>query len=322
MPSTGNAIASSACGGTEHVQQRQIVLRRRHGQQRVLAERSVVDQRRVVARDDELANFRLEARGPVVGLDGMPAPRIRVQVVHDVSAAHDQHACIPQRTQALADLIVKLRRARFVDAQLYDRYIRVRKDMAQHGPRAVIETPARRRGRRRAARAAAAPHLREWDRLAPDTGRRTSRSGGSATPATVVPTRSRRRGAVNDFPRTLIGRRPVSNSYRRTPRAYTSSARVDRRVACCLPGAHVGSSVPITCPCAVGRASAGVRPGHPGDAEVENLRLPLGLRPARSLASRSRWGCCGLAGPRPRRRRRRRTRPGRGCSVPPRPSAY
>ena len=73
----------------------------------------------------------------------MPAPSVSVQVVHDVAAADDQHAGVAQRPQPLADLIVKLRRARFVDAQLYDRYVRIRENMAQHGPRAVIQAPAR-----------------------------------------------------------------------------------------------------------------------------------------------------------------------------------
>ena len=72
----------------------------------------------------------------------MPAPRVRVQVVHDVAAADDQHAGVAQRPQALPDLVVKMRRARLVDAELYDRYIGFRKNMAEHRPRPVIETPA------------------------------------------------------------------------------------------------------------------------------------------------------------------------------------
>ena len=142
MPSTGNAIGSFPKQQHRARTAMEIVLRRRHGKQRVFAERSVVDQRCVLARLDEVANSRLEAHCPVVRLDGMPAPCIRVQVVHDVSAAYDQHAGVAQRTQPLADFMVKVRRSRFVDAQLYDRYIRVRKDVAQHGPGAVIESPA------------------------------------------------------------------------------------------------------------------------------------------------------------------------------------
>jgi hypothetical protein len=67
----------------------------------------------VILCNDELANLLLEARSPVIGLDGVPAPGICVQVVHDVSAADDQHARIAQQPH-----------------------------VAQHGPRAVIEAPA------------------------------------------------------------------------------------------------------------------------------------------------------------------------------------
>src|SRR5688500_10277474 len=73
--------------GTEHVQQRQVVVGRRNRPQRVLAERTVIDERRVLAFDEEIARDGLEAYGPIVGLDALPTPRVGMQVVHEIAAA-------------------------------------------------------------------------------------------------------------------------------------------------------------------------------------------------------------------------------------------
>src|SRR6185436_6882833 len=51
-------------------------------------------------------------------------------------------AGVAQWPQLLTDLVMKVRRARFVDAQLYDRNVGFWKNVAQHRPGAVIESPA------------------------------------------------------------------------------------------------------------------------------------------------------------------------------------
>jgi hypothetical protein len=52
-----------------------------------LPERDVVDERRVLAFDDQIARDALETHGPIVRLDGMATPSVGVQVVDDIAAA-------------------------------------------------------------------------------------------------------------------------------------------------------------------------------------------------------------------------------------------
>jgi hypothetical protein len=94
------------------------MFRRGHREQRILPERRVVDQRCVLARLDEVADSRFEAYRPIVRIDRVLAPGVRMQVVHDVTAPGDQHAGVAQRPQPLADFVMKVRCACLVDAEL------------------------------------------------------------------------------------------------------------------------------------------------------------------------------------------------------------
>ena len=71
----------------------------------------------------------------------MPTPSIGMKIVHEVAAADDQHAFIPQRRKLLADLKMKRRGLGLVDAELYNGNIGGGINMPQHGPCAVIESP-------------------------------------------------------------------------------------------------------------------------------------------------------------------------------------
>lgn len=59
----------------------------------------VVDQRLVIAGARALCCLRLEAYGPVVGLDHLSCPGVRVQVVDEIAAAHDQHTAFARRCE-------------------------------------------------------------------------------------------------------------------------------------------------------------------------------------------------------------------------------
>jgi hypothetical protein len=65
-----------------------------------------------------------------------------MQIVHDVAAADDENALLPEGRKALADFVVERGWLSLVDAELHYRNIGVRIHMAQHRPRAVVESPA------------------------------------------------------------------------------------------------------------------------------------------------------------------------------------
>src|SRR5882672_1034019 len=71
----------------------------------------------------------------------MTAPGIRMQVMNDVPAANQQHTFIAQRRQPFSDFAMKVRRLSFVDAQLHYRNISLRKNVTEHGPGSVVESP-------------------------------------------------------------------------------------------------------------------------------------------------------------------------------------
>ena len=71
----------------------------------------------------------------------MPSPRVGVQIVNEVAAAHDEDAFVAQRRETLADVVVKIRRLHFVDAELHHWNSGVGHHMTEHRPRPVIESP-------------------------------------------------------------------------------------------------------------------------------------------------------------------------------------
>ena len=113
------------------------------GETRILAQGGVVDERGVVTGRQTLAELRLKAHGPVVRLLGALTPGVRAQVVHHVPAAEYQDALGAQRAQTCAELVMEAGRFACVDAQLHDRHLRLRIQVAQHRPAAVIQAPAR-----------------------------------------------------------------------------------------------------------------------------------------------------------------------------------
>src|SRR6185312_5238995 len=126
---------------SEHVKQRQIMLRSRNRERGIPAPRRKVGGRRVLASHDELACSCFETHSPFVRLGGVSTPRIRVEVVYNVAAAHDQNVLMAQRAQPPSDVVMKSGWLRFIDAELYHRYVRRGERVAQHGPRSMIETP-------------------------------------------------------------------------------------------------------------------------------------------------------------------------------------
>ena len=81
----------------------------------------VADTLRVIRRSEELqraGHMGVECLGPVVAGAVGPLGTHDAQVVHDVAAAHDQHAALAQRTQGAADGVVLGQRPAVVHAEL------------------------------------------------------------------------------------------------------------------------------------------------------------------------------------------------------------
>src|SRR5438093_6039148 len=125
----------------EDVEEGEVVIGSGDGKHGVAAELFVSDQRGIVASKHQLAGALLESQRPVERLDRMSSPGEGVQVMHDVPAANEENILLAQCAQPLAGLVVKLRRLRLVDAELYDWNVRLRKDVTENRPRSVIEAP-------------------------------------------------------------------------------------------------------------------------------------------------------------------------------------
>jgi hypothetical protein len=82
--------------GAEHVEQRQVMLGSWHGKERVISEGLVIDEPRMLTPRDQLARVRFEPGCPVIRFCGMTTPRVCVQVVDNIAAAHQQNTRLPQ----------------------------------------------------------------------------------------------------------------------------------------------------------------------------------------------------------------------------------
>src|SRR6266850_1544690 len=110
-------------------------------EQRVATQMLVTDERSVVTFQQKFTREFLKPYGPIKRFNLMLAPGIRVQVVNDVSAADDENALIAQRFEVFRQLVMKLGRPRFINAELYDGNICLRENVTQHGPRSMIKSP-------------------------------------------------------------------------------------------------------------------------------------------------------------------------------------
>ena len=97
-----------------------------------MAERFVVDQRLVVAGRQHVARPRFESHRPVERFDRMASPRVRMQVVNEIAAAHHQHAFVAQRRETRSGVVMKSRRLRVIDAELHNRNVGVWKKMTEN----------------------------------------------------------------------------------------------------------------------------------------------------------------------------------------------
>ena len=70
------------------------------------------------------------------------APGHGSEVVHDVATGHDEHAALPQRCKAGAEVDVEVERFNGVDRELHHRDVGLGEHVDQNRPRAVIESPA------------------------------------------------------------------------------------------------------------------------------------------------------------------------------------
>src|SRR5687768_4147830 len=117
------------------------MVRGRGGEQCVLPQRFVIDERFVVACGEEFRRPRLESQGPIVRLQVLLTPAVSVEVVHYVAAPYDEHALVAQGGEVTGKVVMILGRLRFVDGELHDGNVRFGEDVTEHRPRAVIEAP-------------------------------------------------------------------------------------------------------------------------------------------------------------------------------------
>ena len=97
----------------------------------------------VLARLDQRADAVLELHRPVVGILRMLAPRVGVEIVDHVARAEHQHLLVAQRREPSPELEVLAGGERLVDAELDHGNVRLRVEVHEERPGAVIEAPAR-----------------------------------------------------------------------------------------------------------------------------------------------------------------------------------
>src|ERR1044072_4015158 len=125
----------------QHVEQGEIMVGRRNRQGGVASQSFVGDERAVVAREQQFTRPLLETHGPVEWPDLPAAPRVGVQVMHEVAAPSDEQPFVAPDVDPLRGLVVELRRLRLVDAELDDGHVRLGEDVAEYRPRTVVESP-------------------------------------------------------------------------------------------------------------------------------------------------------------------------------------
>ena len=125
----------------QHVEEREVVVRRGRGQHGVPAQALVGHEGAVLAGEDQLAGAGLEADGPIEGLHGMAAPGVGVEVVDEVPAAHHEDAFVAQGGEPAAEVVVERARLRLVDGELDDGDVGLGEGVAEDGPGPVVEPP-------------------------------------------------------------------------------------------------------------------------------------------------------------------------------------
>lgn len=108
---------------------------------RILPECLTVDQGLGLAREHYRFRLTFESVCPFIGSGHMSAPGISMKIVNQIAAADDQDIFVTQRRKSPANLEMKCRGLRFINAQLNNRDVRVREYVAENRPRSVIEPP-------------------------------------------------------------------------------------------------------------------------------------------------------------------------------------
>lgn len=86
-------------------------------------------------------NEAVEFQGPGIGRRTRVGPVQAAQVMHHVAAARDKNAFVPPHPQVLGELEVLFHARTPVQAELEDRYVGLRIDVLENGPRTVIQAP-------------------------------------------------------------------------------------------------------------------------------------------------------------------------------------
>src|SRR4051812_49836005 len=118
------------------------MIRRRRRKRGFPAEALVRNDRLEVARFQESADAILELDRPVVGFLRMLSPGVGVEVVDDVARPEDEDVLVAQRRESARELVMLVRRERLVDPQLDDGDVRLRIEVHEERPGAVVESPA------------------------------------------------------------------------------------------------------------------------------------------------------------------------------------
>ena len=102
-----------------------------------------IDQIGMIAAHDCVFNLLIGLQRPIKteGFGFVAVPFEQTQVVHDVAAAHDQHAFAAQNRQFFGQIVMRLRAFEMIQTQLHHGNIGVRVQMTNHRPCAMIQAP-------------------------------------------------------------------------------------------------------------------------------------------------------------------------------------
>ena len=106
-----------------------------------VAELVEILQRCQIAALNVAADHAVKLNGPVIDLMAARAKLCRTQVVHQIAAAHNQHAMVAQRLELRPERKVLGCGAAVVHAQLHHGDSGRRKHRLQHAPAAVVQAP-------------------------------------------------------------------------------------------------------------------------------------------------------------------------------------
>ena len=117
------------------------MVRRWHRKPSILSLKRVISNFTIFPFKHEFSGRIFKPNSPVESCSLLIFPIISTKVVNNIAASDNQHPLVPKRLKKPADLIMKLWSLSFINAELNNRNICIRIEMAQHCPHAMVKTP-------------------------------------------------------------------------------------------------------------------------------------------------------------------------------------